>query len=49
MGPSPILFVLRIVTIGPMLNFNGGNNEHGLKSVTCKQTLTFTTLQIGIY
>ena len=23
-----------------MLNFNGGNNGHGLKNVTCKQALT---------
>ena len=26
------------VTIGTMLNFNGGNNRHRLKDVACKQT-----------
>ena len=39
MGLSPILFVIHTVTIGIMVNFNGGNNGHGLKNVTCKQTL----------
>ena len=38
MGPSPILSVIHVITFGTMLNFNGGNNEHGLKYVTCKQT-----------
>ena len=28
MGPSPILSIIYTVTIGTMLNFNGGNNEH---------------------
>ena len=31
MGPSPILSIIDTVTIDPMLNFNGGNNGHGLK------------------
>ena len=30
MGPSPILYVVRTITIGTMLNFNGGYNEHRL-------------------
>ena len=38
-GPSPILFVIHTIMIGTMLNNNGGNNGHGLKNVTCKQTL----------
>ena len=35
MGLSPILFVIHAVTIGITLNFNdfnGGKNEHGLKT-----------------
>ena len=28
-------------SIGTVLNFKGGNKEHGLKYVTCKQTFTF--------
>ena len=39
MGPSPILSIIPTVTIDTMLNFNGGNNRHGLKNVRCKQTL----------
>ena len=31
MGPSPILFVIHVVTIGTMLNNNGGNDGHALK------------------
>ena len=31
--------LIHIVTIGTMLNFNGGNNGYGLKTFTCKQTL----------
>ena len=31
-------------TIGTMLNFNDGNNGHGLKNVTCKQTLLQTCI-----
>ena len=31
MGPSPILFAIHSISIGIMLNFNGGNNGHGLK------------------
>ena len=39
MDPSPILSVIHTVTIGTMLNNNGGNNGYGLKkSVACKQT-----------
>ena len=39
MGPSPNLSVIRTVTFGTMLNLNGSNSAHGLKTVTCKQTL----------
>ena len=39
MGPSPFLYVVHTITIGTMLNFNGGNNEHRLKNLTCKETL----------
>ena len=38
-GPSPILSVIHTITIGRMLNVKGGNYGHGLKNVTCKQTL----------
>ena len=46
MGPStcPTLSVILTATIGTMLNFNGGNNGHMLKIVTCKQTLMCTIL-----
>ena len=33
MGPSPILSIIHTFTIGTMLNFNGGNNGHGLKNL----------------
>ena len=36
-----ILCDLHTITLGTMLNNNGGNNGHGLKNVTCKQTFTF--------
>ena len=39
MGPSAILSVIHTVTIATMLNFNGGNNGHGLKNLTYKKTL----------
>ena len=38
MGPSSFLSIIATVTNGTMLNFNCGNNGHGLKNVTCKQT-----------
>ena len=31
MAPSTILSIIHTVAIGTMLNFNGGNNAHGLK------------------
>ena len=40
MGLSPILSIIHAVTINTMLNFNGGNNGHGLKNVTYKQIFT---------
>ena len=39
MGPSPIVTVIHTITIDTMLSFNYRNNGHGLKNVTCKQTL----------
>ena len=39
MCPSLNLSIIHINTIGTMLNFNGSNNGHVLKNVTCKQTL----------
>ena len=39
MGLSPILSVIHTGTIGTMLTFNGGKNEHGMNNVKCKQTL----------
>ena len=45
MGLSPTLSVIHTVTIGTMLNFNGGNNEHGLRNVTCEQALKVFTAQ----
>ena len=38
MGPLPILSVIHTITIGTMLNFNCGNNGHGLQNVACKHT-----------
>ena len=43
MGPSPILPVSHTITIGIVLKFNSGNNEHKLKNVTCKQTWTINS------
>ena len=34
--------IIHMVIIATMLNFNGGNNGHGLKNVTCKQTFSET-------
>ena len=39
MCPLLILSVIHIITIGIMLNFNGGNNGHVLINFTCKHTL----------
>ena len=38
MGLSPILSVSHNVINDTTVNFNGGNNGHGFKNVTCKQT-----------
>ena len=40
MGLLPFLSIIHTITIGTILNFNGGNNGHGLKNVACKQTFT---------
>ena len=45
MGSLPIMSIIHTVTIGIILNFIGGNNRHGLKNVTCKQT--FNTMEFG--
>ena len=37
--PSPILSVLHTITIGTILNFNGGNNGHKLKTLHVNRTL----------
>ena len=34
------LSIVHTITTGTMLNFNCDNNRHGLKTVTCKQTLS---------
>ena len=34
MGPSPILSIIHTITIATGLNFNGGNNGHGLQKYT---------------
>ena len=39
MGLSPILSIIHTITIGMMLSFKNGNNGHGLKNGTYKQTL----------
>ena len=40
MGRLGASSIIHTITIDTMINFNGGNNGHGLKIVTCKQTLT---------
>ena len=42
MGPSPILSVSNTVTIGTMLNFDGGNNGHGYKTLYVNRRLGFS-------
>ena len=37
MGPSSILSVIHTITIGTMLNLNGGNNGRGLIKIRYKQ------------
>ena len=37
MGPSLLLPVIHTVTIGIMLNFNGGNNGHIVNTLTCNK------------
>ena len=39
MDPSPILSFIPVVKIGTMLNFNGDNNVHGLKTLRVKRPL----------
>ena len=43
-GPPPILSIVHTVTIGTMLHFDCRSNWHGLKNVTCKQTLMNSAL-----
>ena len=40
MSLLPILSIIHTVTVGTMLNSNGGNNGHGFKDVTCKQAFS---------
>ena len=40
MGPPPILSFTHTITIGTMLNFNGGNNGHELKTLFINRPLT---------
>ena len=47
MGPVPIVFFIHIATIGTMLNFEVSKNEHGMKNITCKQTLTEVITDTG--
>ena len=39
MGPSPILSLVHTITIARMLNFNGGNNGYGVKTVCVNRPL----------
>ena len=48
MGSSPILSVIHTVIIGTILSLNGGNNGHGLKDVTCKQTFSLGIPSLNI-
>ena len=43
MGSSVILSIIHTITIGTILNFNGGNNGHGLKNVTFLMWVFFVT------
>ena len=37
--------IVHAITVDTMLNFDGGNNGHGLELVTCKQTFMFKFLR----
>ena len=39
MVSSPFLSIIHIVAVGTMLNFNGGNNGHGLKTLYVNRSL----------
>ena len=39
MGPLAILPFIHTATVGTMLNFNGGNDGHGLKTLRVNKTL----------
>ena len=43
MGLSPILSIIHTVTIGTMLNFNGGNNIHGQKMFRANRPSRYST------
>ena len=47
MDLSPILSVIHTVAIDTVLNSNGGNNGHGLKTVTCRQTFKAWIKSLG--
>ena len=40
---SPIPSIIHIVTIGTMLNFNGGNNGHGQKMFRANRPSRYST------
>ena len=50
MGPSSFLSIIAIVTNGTMLNFNCGNNGHGLKTLRVNRPQgRFLIYQVGRY
>ena len=44
MGPSPNLSIIHTVTIGTMLNNNGGNTGHGLKTLHANRHLRLSKI-----
>ena len=46
MGPLPILSIIHTITIGTMLNFNGGNNGHWLENVMRQQILKNNKVEV---
>ena len=46
MGPLPILSIIHTITIGTMLNFNGGNNGHLLENVMRQQILKDNKVEV---
>ena len=46
MGPLPVLSIIHTITIGTMLNFNGGNNGHWLENVMRQQILKDNKVEV---